>query len=150
MNGVYISESNKIEGVYDLSEVMQSNKAWDYLKEVDALNFSEMFECHRLIMANLRSDIAGKLRKVNVWVGGRKCPNPGSVKRGLMMLLYKVPPTTALKALDWHITFEKIHPFEDGNGRTGRMIYWWHCKRLGLTPILFTAEHRQGYYSLFD
>jgi Fic family protein len=49
-----------------------------------------------------------------------------------------------------HIALEKIHPFVDGNGRTGRMLMWFQELKLGKTPTLFLAHERQkNYYPLF-
>ncbi len=52
--------------------------------------------------------------------------------------------------MKWHVSFETIHPFPDGNGRIGRMLYLWQCRQIDVEPELWTAEERQQYYSLFD
>jgi Fic family protein len=52
-----------------------------------------------------------------------------------------------------HIRFESIHPFRDGNGRTGRMLYCFVCKKRGITPTYYNADepkNREAYYRLFD
>jgi Fic family protein len=46
-----------------------------------------------------------------------------------------------------HVGFETIHPFADGNGRTGRMLMWWQEVQAGQTPTLFKAADRQRYYA---
>ena len=48
-----------------------------------------------------------------------------------------------------HIDFETIHPFEDGNGRTGRMLMSWQRKKAGLEPLLIRASERWEYYQWF-
>ena len=45
-----------------------------------------------------------------------------------------------------HVRFEKIHPFVDGNGRTGRMLMWWQEIRAGEEPTLLKAADRVFYY----
>jgi fido (protein-threonine AMPylation protein) len=59
-------------------------------------------------------------------------------------------PADPLAAVEWHMVFERIHPFADGNGRTGRVLYLWHCRQLDVTPVLWRAEDRQGHYDLFQ
>ena len=155
MNTDYIRESNAIEGVFQESEIELSLKAWKYLSKVRApLKIEHILECHRLIMKNLWPRIAGKFRVVDIQVGNDtdfpSCKDIKSKMDHFITINRVAPPKDALEALSAHLAFEAIHPFRDGNGRTGRMIYWWHCHQLGLTPILFTAKDVQGYYSLFQ
>jgi hypothetical protein len=58
--------------------------------------------------------------------------------------LGKMPPLVA------HLRFEKIHPFVDGNGRVGRMLYWWLSQLRGKKPNLYTAKNKDKYYKLFQ
>lgn len=46
----------------------------------------------------------------------------------------------------FHADFEKIHPFQDGNGRTGRMILFKECLRKGIVPILIRDTDKEEYY----
>lgn len=47
--------------------------------------------------------------------------------------------------LDFHCIFEKIHPFEDGNGRVGRLILLKECLRFGVVPFIYDDKHRGEY-----
>lgn len=47
-----------------------------------------------------------------------------------------------------HVAFEKLHPFMDGNGRTGRALWAWHMKQLGLDPFALSFLHRFYYQTL--
>lgn len=49
-------------------------------------------------------------------------------------------------AYQYHVRFENIHPFQDGNGRVGRMLLNWHRKRLGLPVLVIREEERAEYY----
>lgn len=60
------------------------------------------------------------IRRVDVWVGDRKCPDPQDVPRLLSNL---VEHGIDLEPAVWYKEFEMIHPFRDGNGRTGKVLY---------------------------
>ena len=53
---------------------------------------------------------------------------------------------------EMHIRFEKIHPFVDGNGRTGRILMWWHEIKNGQEPTLIRSNEadRHYYYQWFQ
>ena len=50
--------------------------------------------------------------------------------------------------LQAHIDFEKIHPFSDGNGRTGRLLMIYSCLEQNITPIVIEKEHKQRYINI--
>ena len=145
----FFRESNAIEDVYGDEPLEESLEAWDYLKQHDELKHHIIKETHRLIMRNRQPVLAGEYRDVQVYVGDHTPPDPAVVRMKMQELL-QVEPENAEEAVKWHISFETIHPFEDGNGRIGRMIYYWHCHQLGVEPILWTADERQKYYKIFN
>ena len=148
----FIKESNGIEQEYSKKAIIDSLDAWGILctSKYDAeYSVKDILTLHTGVIKNLRPDIAGKFRKVNVQVGYRICPDWRFVEPMLVELL-KFIPKDAIEALDWHVQFEGIHPFEDGNGRTGRLLYAHQCKMLDLQWMMFREKDKQGYYSLFD
>lgn len=150
MNNIetYIKESNAIEGIHDPDAIHTSLDAWNYLTQHDTLTHDIVKNTHRHILKNQQPRIAGKYRDIQVYIANDTPPPPHKVHDKMNTLL-KWTPKTPDEALQWHIQFEKIHPFQDGNGRTGRIIYWHHCHQLNKTPKLFTAQNRQKYYQLF-
>ena len=52
---------------------------------------------------------------------------------------------TLHNVLDFHARFEKVHPFEDGNGRTGRILMMKECLRHGIDPFIIDDKHRSEY-----
>ncbi len=144
----YIKESNAIERVYDESAVTQSMEAWDFLKEIDELTHDTIKEAHKLFLKERQPNIAGTYRDVFVRVGNDVPPAPEEIEERMDGLLSE-NPSNPVEALQWHVKFEKIHPFQDGNGRIGRLIYAWHCFKMGEEPIVWREEDKQGYYSLF-
>jgi Fic family protein len=50
------------------------------------------------------------------------------------------------KIVEYHYRFEKIHPFQDGNGRVGRLIMFRECLRNNIIPFIIDERHKQYYY----
>ena len=48
--------------------------------------------------------------------------------------------------LDFHVHFERIHPFQDGNGRIGRLVMFKECLATGIVPFIITDELKMFYY----
>lgn len=147
----YIRESNEIEGIQADEAVESSTNAWNYIKEQDQLNHKAIQKTHEYILQDRQPRIAGDYRDIQVDIAGAEArpPPPVIVKPEIDKLLDQ-NPDGPLEALEWHIAFEQIHPFEDGNGRTGRLIYLWHClEKIEVEPIIWRAEDREGYYDLF-
>jgi Fic family protein len=145
----YVRESNAIEGVESDQAVEESLDAWEYLGTIDHLTHDAIRETHRLILRTRQPDVAGEYRDGQNHVGGR-APPPAPVVRPLLGWLLQQHPRDGVEAIRWHVEFERIHPFWDGNGRVGRLLYLWHCRQLDLDPVLWRAADREGYYSLFD
>ena len=144
----FLHQSNLIEGVN--TSTNDAVKAWEYIASLDKIKVSDILEVHRLLMENLNSRIAGSFRKVNVRVGNYLCPNPGMVNRLLHQWIEEVNlPISDAKAV--HVGFEKIHPFEDGNGRVGRILYNWHRIKAGLPiHIIHEGKEQMEYYKWFS
>lgn len=150
---LHIHNSNLIENIDDPEEDAQSLEAWAYLTTRKKLTHDVILKVQKLITKNqedLRPQEKGYYRdvaKVNVYVADRIAPAWWLVN-GLMdnwlLDFQKMTPKQA------HIRFEKIHPFADGNGRTGRMLMWWQERKLGLEPTLIDVKDRSGYFSWFQ
>jgi fido (protein-threonine AMPylation protein) len=145
----FVRESNLIEGIDCPAAEHESIEAWYWLVGQKDLRMKEILKLHKLIIHHIDPRIAGKLRKCNVRVGTYICPDHKDIKHDLEHLIAQPLPKDAVYALAWHRNFENIHPFEDGNGRTGRLIYLWHCKRAGVHPLIFRSRDKRGYYGLF-
>lgn len=152
----FLKESNKIEREYSEEALDDAKESWEYAKvmipkgrKIDAEYIQTV---HKFLMKRLDSRIAGKIRKCDVWIGGRKGFNPEEIQEELRLLcnhgLYPTLSEDLIKR--WHIEFEKIHPFEDGNGRTGRIIMNIQRLKIGLPLlIIHEGEEQQEYYKWF-
>lgn len=154
----YIKASNEIEGIYDEREDKQSLVAWAYLDKLEVIRHQDIMNVQKMITINqqdLQPNQRGYYRgmagnNTNVSVGGRPAPDYSLVPELMNNWLLDTPQMTPLTA---HIRFEVTHPFADGNGRTGRMLYWYMCKRRGMKPHYYhakTQKDREAYYRLFE
>jgi len=153
----FLKESNAIEGEYSDEALEDAKDAWKYTKKHKGhVNLKLILGVHRNLMKRLNPKIAGKLRKVQVGVmtkeGFKEAINFTEIKDELNQLcnqgIYPVYSMPMIK--DWHIQFEHIHPFEDGNGRVGRILMNFQLLNEDL-PILVIheGEEQQRYYKWF-
>lgn len=160
---LFLSESNAIERVYSGDALEDSEKAWAYIERVKKLEVREILQAHRILMRRLRPDIAGMLRDVTVRIGGKIKPFIshrllldelehfcGSINELFEKAKNASNEEKEEMSKNSHIHFEFIHPFEDGNGRTGRLIMNWVRWKIGL-PILIIHEGEEqfNYYKWF-
>ncbi len=127
-----------------------------------AIRHEDVFELHR-ILANRVMDqgTAGSYRTISVKVGKHLPPPAGDVS-GLMFELLEwwtkksVELSPVLSSAILHYRFEDIHPFADGNGRTGRALALWELYRRGFdSHHIFSVdeyywEDRPGYYAALN
>ncbi|MBI3049219.1 MAG: Fic family protein [Acidobacteria bacterium] len=126
-------------------------------------------EVHEILLSRGRGagKSPGEFRRSQNWIGGTRPgnarfvpPSPHQVPNAMSALEKfvhdaKAPPTL-LKAALWHVQFETIHPFLDGNGRVGRlMVTLLLCaggvlREPMLYLSLFLKQHRARYYELLD
>lgn len=158
----FLDHSNWIEGEYGDVAFKDAMKAWKYLIKVEDLDkYSKILDVHKLLMEHLRPDIAGKFRNCDVWIGGqhKRFINQDVIVNQIGNLLYKILKSILVPqgikdkeefVKECHVEFENIHPFEDGNGRIGRLIYNWHRIKLGLPLHIIHEGHEQfDYYKWF-
>lgn len=91
----------------------------------------------------------GDYKKLPNEVGGIETVDPKHVGKAIRELLreYKSKSTVSFEdILDFHQRFETIHPFQDGNGRVGRLIMFKECLNNGIVPFIITNELKIFYY----
>jgi len=146
----HIRESNLIEGVNSRKADQHSLEAWLWLIKQKKINHDVIFEIHNMaIKALIPQDYRGVYRRDSRQVGDRMCPHWEFVDALMLNVIYGL--NNEEDPIKIHIRFEMCHPFVDGNGRIGRMLLWWHQKRLDKELILFRAEDKfEEYYPLFE
>ena len=157
----------------DVDRILHYIKAMNYgLKRVEELPLSLRFisEVHRVLLEgtiDAPGKTPGEFRKSQNWIGGgspntaKFVPPPPagmvSALGDLEKFLYsedEYPPL--IKAALVHAQFETIHPFLDGNGRTGRLLTIFYLCKLGILerPVLYLSEYflnnQQAYYDALN
>ena len=119
------------------------------------LTLEVVLSLHKMLISNIRDDIAGNFRKENefVRVGSHIAPDPKDVIPRLdkMLVEYNASSgdTIVKRIAKLHLNFEYIHPFVDGNGRIGRVLNNYLLIREGFVPINIKFIDRKNYYEAF-
>lgn len=158
----FLKESNAIENVRDDQSFRDAQQAWKYLKRQKILTRDVVSTTHKILMVhqNLDEKYKGEFRDCAVFIGGRRAMNwmqiPARLREwmaamNMSMQNEKNKSPLERRARGLHVEYEKIHPFIDGNGRTGRMFMNWHRLYIGL-PILVIHEGKEqmDYYKWFQ
>ena len=142
----------------DHMEAIGHKEAFEYvsslIKEKKPIDESIIKQIHYLVLADKPQD-RGTYRKVPVSIlGAKHTPvQPYLIEPKLQELLakyYNDQDDFITKLARFHIEFEAIHPFIDGNGRTGRLLVNLELMKLGYPPIDIKFVDRISYYNAFD
>ena len=158
----YIYETNTIGveagtvNVDDIVETANHFRCIDLVIDSAGQMLSEPFikTLHRTLKngtSDSRKDwfAVGDYKKIPNEVGGRDTTAPEEVPTEMKQLLasYNRKPEKTLEDLiAFHVAFESIHPFQDGNGRVGRLIFFKECLKNGIVPFIIDEDLKLFYY----
>ena len=151
-----IGVENEVLNVDDVIETANHFCCIDLIIDNAKAALSEKFikELH-LILKNGTSDArkewfaVGDYKKMPNEVGGMDTALPEDVAHQMKMLLaeYNSKEEKTLEdILEFHVRFERIHPFQDGNGRVGRLIMFKECLRYNIVPFILEDNLKLLYY----
>lgn len=160
----YIFETNtlgfesekELVNVDDIIETINHFEAFRYLLNVAEDELSEVIikEFHRILKSGT-SDSRKEWFKIGEYkqrpnvVGDTETSAPEAVDSDIKKLLIDYNAKREKRVgdlIDFHFRFEKIHPFQDGNGRVGRLILFKECLRYGIIPIMIEDQYKMFYY----
>ncbi len=151
-----VGMGNEALNVDDVVETANHFRCIDLVIENATRPLSEAFikELHRTLK-NGTSDsrlswfAVGAYKKLANEVGGQPTTAPEKVSAAMGKLLQNYlrnPEKSFDELLDFHVAFESIHPFQDGNGRIGRLVLFKECLRCGIVPFIIDDRHKAFYY----
>ncbi|MDD4211532.1 MAG: Fic family protein [Clostridia bacterium] len=144
----------------DHMEAVNHKEAFDYVVDL-VKNKTEITESviktiHSLVLADMRED-KGRYRRIDVRIAGatKTPPQPYLVEKKMEDLmidykLWKASKHIVEQVALFHLIFEGIHPFIDGNGRTGRLLNNLMFMQEGYPPINIKFKDRKKYYNAFE
>lgn len=142
--------------VDDIIETTNHFVAFDHLLRTIADPLSEELikDFHRILKTGTADAQkpyfnVGDYKQLANEVGGRETCKPADVAREMQSLhrWYNTQKEVSIHTLaEYHWRFESIHPFQDGNGRVGRLILFRECLRHSIMPFVIDNEHKMFYY----
>ena len=137
--------------INDILETRNHFKAFDFILEKIHEPITQDFlkELHRILKNGTSDDVIGDYKKTTNYIGDFSTTKPKQVVQEIERLLseYTIKTNIDIKdIIDFHYKFEKIHPFEDGNGRIGRLIMFKECLKNGIIPFIIDVGHQAFYY----
>lgn len=127
----------------------------DKAKATD-LDVNMILLLHTMLIGGIDDKIAGRFRQTGeyVRVGTHVAPAPERIEKMIaeLMTLYSSDQSSYFvdKIALFHLDFETIHPFNDGNGRIGRVLINYHLQRLGFPPLIIRNKEKAAYYHSFS
>lgn len=158
----YIYETNTIGlekeavNIDDIIEAINHFQCFDYILECadDILTEDIIKKIHRILKNNTSDSRVswfnvGEYKQKPNMVGDMPTTLPKLVEGEMKNLLSKYRENTKVTLVDilkFHYEFERIHPFQDGNGRVGRLIIFKECLKNNIVPFIIDEEHKLYYY----
>lgn len=158
----YIFETNTIGlseravNVDDIIETANHFRCIDFMLDNAHLSLSERYikELHFLLKSGTSDSRlgwfrVGEYKKLANEVGGIDTTEPQNVASEMAALISAYNGKSEKNFTDivaFHVAFERIHPFQDGNGRVGRLIMFGECLKHNIAPFIIDEEHKLFYY----
>lgn len=152
-NTIGIAESVKVD---DIVETVNHFRCIDMIIDSASYALSESFikRLHLVLKSGTTDSrldwfAVGDYKRIPNEVGGNDTTAPEKVAKEMKALISdynRMKQKSFDELLDFHYRFESIHPFQDGNGRVGRLILFKECLRNGIVPFIITDDLKMFYY----
>ncbi len=147
------TESTRID---DILETVNHFRCVDYVIDhaTDKITEAHIKQLHLLLKTNTSDSqkswfAVGDYKRLANAIGEEETAQPKEVHRQMKSLLAEYNAKKQIKfddLLDFHVRFERVHPFQDGNGRVGRLLLFWQCLQTNIVPFIITEDLRLFYY----
>lgn len=147
------SENTRID---DIMETVNHFRCIDYVIDhaTDKITETHIKQLHLILKTNTSNShkpwfAVGDYKHLANAVGEEETTQPEEVHKKMKALLATYHAIQKIQfddILDFHVRFERIHPFQDGNGRVGRLIMFWQCLQSNSVPFIITDDLRLFYY----
>lgn len=155
-NTLFTEKGANTANIDDIIETVNHFHCFDYMLKIvkEPLSEEHIKEFHKILKSNT-SDFKKEWFKVGEYklkpnvVGGIETSKPNEVKKHISELLKnynKKNKIDIFDIIDFHYEFETIHPFQDGNGRVGRLIMFKECLKNNIVPFIIEDEFKFFYY----
>ena len=155
-NTVFLEEGEKTANVDDIIETVNHFSCFEYMLDIaeEPLSEEHIKRFHYLLKINTSDSKKSWFRigdyklRPNI-VGGTETSLPSEVPSDMKILIesyLKKQNISINDIIDFHFRFEQIHPFQDGNGRLGRLIMFKECLAKNIVPFIVEDEHKFFYY----
>lgn len=155
-NTLVLEDGNNATNVDDIIETSNHFKLVDYMIEVSNKTLSEdmIKEFHKILKTGTSDERktwfnVGEYKSLANEVGGNETSKPEDVEENMKDLLLwynSLKNITFEDIVKFHSEFEKIHPFQDGNGRVGRIIMFKECLKNNIVPFIILDKDKLFYY----
>ena len=158
----YIFETNTIgvttanTRIDDIMETVNHFRCIDYIIDhaTDKITETHIKQLHLILKTNTSDSqkswfAVGNYKRLANALGEEETVQPEEVHKKMKPLLatyHSIKKIQFDDILDFHVNFERIHPFQDGNGRAGRLIMFWQCLQSSTVPFIITDDLRLFYY----
>ena len=128
----------------------------DIVAKAEALSEWQIRNIHSLVLKGIDAEEAGRYRRENVVIAGASTTPPDFMhlpaEMAALIDWYEAAGDRhpVERAAELHTRFVKIHPFIDGNGRTGRLLLNFELMKAGYPPAIIRKEDRLAYYDALD
>lgn len=142
----------------EIFEAKNLARVFEYIKgkiESKNLNIESILFFHKMLISNIDDDISGRFRKQYefVRIGTHIAPAPEHIEAMMDTAVLEYSSNHSAYFLEkisqFHLNFESIHPFNDGNGRIGRVLINYQLMQLGFPPIIIRDKEKTIYYEGF-
>ena len=142
--------------VDDIMETVNHFRCIDYVIDhaMDKITETHIKQLHAILKMNTSDShkdwfAVGDYKRLPNEVGGGETVQPKEVHTRMKALISEYNAFKNVEfddILNFHVLFERIHPFQNGNGRVGRLLLFWQCLQSAHVPFVITEELRLFYY----